>query len=173
RMELEEEGLPVSVTLIKPAAIDTPYVEHAKNYLPNEPNNPPPVYAPDTVAGAILHAAAHPERDIFVGAGGKMLSVMEKYAPRLTDLYMEKTMFRQQQKDHPTSHRLGRGDALHSAGRGLSERGNYEGHVAESSVYTQATLHPWITGAILGAAGVAVAAILRAPAKEKWDEWRE
>ena len=33
-------------------------------------------------------------------------------------------------------------------------------HVAETSVYTQATLHPWVTGAILGAAGIAVAAIL-------------
>src|SRR5689334_4699119 len=30
RLELEEEGAPVSVTLIKPAGIDTPYTEHAK-----------------------------------------------------------------------------------------------------------------------------------------------
>ena len=34
RMELEEEGAPISVTLIKPSAIDTPYRQHAKNYLP-------------------------------------------------------------------------------------------------------------------------------------------
>jgi NAD(P)-dependent dehydrogenase (short-subunit alcohol dehydrogenase family) len=32
RMELEEEGAPISVTLIKPAAIDTPFPQHAKNY---------------------------------------------------------------------------------------------------------------------------------------------
>ena len=60
RMELEDQGAPISVTLIKPAAIDTPYTEHAKNYLPNEPKNPPPVYAPETVARAILHAAVYP-----------------------------------------------------------------------------------------------------------------
>ena len=56
RMELEHDGAPISVTLIKPAAIDTPYTEHAKNYLPVEPQNPPPVYAPDVVAEAILIA---------------------------------------------------------------------------------------------------------------------
>src|SRR5690606_18688282 len=33
RMELESAGAPVSVTLIKPSSIDTPYVEHARNYL--------------------------------------------------------------------------------------------------------------------------------------------
>ena len=33
RMELEREGAPISVTLIKPSAIDTHYPEHARNYL--------------------------------------------------------------------------------------------------------------------------------------------
>ena len=31
RMELEHDRLPISVTLIKPYSIDTPYAEHAKN----------------------------------------------------------------------------------------------------------------------------------------------
>ena len=42
RMELEGEGAPVSVTLIKPGAIATPYNDHAKNYMPMEPTLPPP-----------------------------------------------------------------------------------------------------------------------------------
>ena len=50
RMELESEGAPISVSLVKPGAIDTPYTEHAKNYMPVEPKNPPPLYAPETVA---------------------------------------------------------------------------------------------------------------------------
>jgi hypothetical protein len=85
---------------------------------------------------------------------------MEQFAPRLTDKYMEKMLFKQQQSDRP-AHPNGDNDkGLHSAGRGLSERGGYEGHVAETSVYTQATLHPLLTtAAILGAASVALAAI--------------
>src|SRR5215212_693259 len=48
RMELEESGAPVSVTLIKPSAIDTPYMEHARSYLESEgTKNPPPSYDPE------------------------------------------------------------------------------------------------------------------------------
>ena len=51
RMELEEEGVPISVTLVKPASIDTPFFEKAKTYLGVEPQPVPPVYAPEVVAG--------------------------------------------------------------------------------------------------------------------------
>ena len=174
RMELEEAGYPISVTLIKPAAIDTPYKQHAKNYLPTEPENPPPVYAPETVARAILHAAAHAERDVFVGAAGKLFSVMEKVAPRLADLYMEKTMFRQQQSGRPARPRDEH--ALYAAGNGgrggtLRERGGYAGHVAETSVYTAASLHPWMTAAIIGAAGVAVVTLASAALARRERDW--
>ena len=160
RMELEEEGAPVSVTLIKPSAIDTPYKDHAKNYLPVEPQNPPPVYAPETVAEAILYSAEHPERDVFVGAGGKVLSASGNYAPRLTDKVMKAALFDVQQTERPTPE--GRKDGLHGATHDLRERGGYEGHVAESSVYTKASLHPLVAGALLLGSGLALAAWWRA-----------
>ncbi|HEX8830546.1 MAG TPA: SDR family oxidoreductase, partial [Longimicrobium sp.] len=63
RMELEKEDAPVSVTLIRPASIDTPFTEHAHNHMEGgDPEIPPPVYAPHVVAGAILHCAAKPKR---------------------------------------------------------------------------------------------------------------
>jgi short-subunit dehydrogenase len=160
RMELEEEGAPVSVTLIKPSAIDTPYKDHAKNYLPVEPQNPPPVYAPETVAEAILYSASHPERDVFVGVGGKAMSVGGKFAPRLTDKVMEAALFDVQQTERPSPG--DRTDGLYDATDDLRERGGYEGHVAESSIYTKATLHPLITGAILLGSSLALAAWWRA-----------
>ncbi|HEX8847135.1 MAG TPA: SDR family oxidoreductase [Pyrinomonadaceae bacterium] len=160
RMELEEEDAPISVTLIKPSAIDTPYKDHARNYLPVEPQNPPPVYAPETVAGAILHCAEHPERDVYVGMGGKAMSVGDKYAPRLTDKVMEAALFNIQQTDEPTPE--DRRDGLFYASEDLRERGGYDGHVAESSLYTKATLHPIITSAILLGSGLALAAWWRA-----------
>ncbi|HKR00712.1 MAG TPA: SDR family oxidoreductase [Pyrinomonadaceae bacterium] len=160
RMELEEEGAPISVTLIKPSAIDTPYKDHAKNYLPVEPQNPPPVYSPETVAEAILYSAEHPERDVYVGVGGKLLSSSGKYAPRLTDKVMEAALFDVQQTEKPKP--AGRTDGLYGASEDLRERGGYEGHVAESSLYTKATLHPLITGAVLLGSGLALAAWWRA-----------
>ena len=157
RVELEADEAMISVTLIKPSAIDTPYKHHAKNYLPHKPENPPPVYAPETVAEAILHCAANPVRDVFVGAGGKALSVAGQYAPRLTDLYMENAMIAGQQKEETAG--IGAKESLYeSHDSSLSERGGYEGHVAESSLYTSASLHPTITSAVATGAALALGA---------------
>ena len=156
RMELEAEDAPISVTLVKPAAIDTPYKDHAKNYMGVEPENPPPVYAPEAAAEAILHCAENSVRDVFVGGGGKALSVMGKYAPRLTDMYMEATMLDQQQSDRPADQNASDG-LYESQDSSLRERGGYDGHVSETSLYTKASLHPVLTGAAvaIGAAGLA------------------
>jgi len=159
RMELEEEGAPISVTLIKPSAIDTPYTKHAKNLMPVEPQNPPPVYAPETVAEAILHCAENPERDLYVGGGGAVLAQAGHHAPRLTDKLMQAAMFDVQKSDRPKP--AGRRDSLYAPTKDGDERGNYPGHVAESSIYTKAKLHPVIAGSLIAGLGFAA-----------WAGWR-
>ena len=156
RMELEDEGAPVSVTLIKPAAIDTPYTEHAKNYLPDHPKHAPPVYLPDSVAEAILHAATKPVRDLFVGGGAKFVSTMSKMAPRMTDKLVEKMIIPGTHSGEPRHSR----EALYEPGEGLHERGSYPG-MARTSVYTKASMHPMLTGAAVLGAGLLVRALLR------------
>jgi short-subunit dehydrogenase len=151
RMEVEHDGLPISVSLIKPGATDTPYAEHAKNYLANEPTVPPPVYAPEVVAETILYCAEHPVRDVFAGGGGKMLSFLGNLAPRWTDKVMEK-MFMAQQSDQPEEDR--QDNNLYGPTKGLKERGGRAPYVSESSLYTQASLHPLETAAVLAAAGL-------------------
>ena len=157
RMELEKDRLPISLTLIKPSSINTPFTWHAKNYMDEEPSLPPPVYAPEVAAQAILHCAETPQRDVFVGSGGKFISALGYYAPRLADLVMEATFFRQQKAGRPKEHH---DDALHGPTLPLQERGDYEGHVAESSVYTRASLNPLVTGALVLGAGLSLAALL-------------
>ncbi len=152
RMELEEENAPISVTLIKPSAIDTPYFHHAKNYMTVEPKPPAPVYAPEVVANAILRAAEHPVRDITIGGGGRFITAMGSAMPRLTDFYMERAMFSAQRSNVPTEGRPG--NLYDSAGDEGMERGGYQGHVMRSSVYTQAALSP---GKALLAAGLGLA----------------
>ena len=159
RLELEEERARISVTLIKPSAIDTPYTRHAKNLMTVEPQNPPPVYAPDLVAEAILHCAEHPERDLFVGGGGKVLAEAGHLAPRLTDKLIEAMMFDVQKSDRPKP--PARQDSLYAPSEDGKERGGYPGHVAESSVYTKASKHPLITGSVIAGLGLVTLAAWR------------
>ena len=69
-------------------------------------------------------------------------------------------MIKQQQSNRPAGARQENG--LYSPAGELQERGGHVGHVAESSLYTGASLHPVLTGSALVGAGLAVAAIVRA-----------
>ncbi len=158
RVELEDEEAPISVTLIKPSAINTPYPQHAKNYTDQEATLPPPVYAPEEVANAILHAAEHPQRDIIVGGGGRMMNVTQKIAPGLMDWINEKFMIDQQFTDRPASHKEG---ILHKPGQDGQIHGEHEGHVMKTSYYTRAAMHPVLTGAVAVAAAGAIALLNR------------
>jgi len=159
RIELEEQSAPVSVTLIKPGAIDTPYTQHAKNYLDEEPTHVPPVYDPELVADAILHAAENPVRDLMVGGGARLMSAMGRYTPSLSDKYMETTMVSGTKSGRPSE--TNRKDALHQPSWGGEERGNYEGMVRKTSVYTSAAIHPVLAGALGLGASLAVASLIR------------
>jgi short-subunit dehydrogenase len=158
RMELEVESAPVSVTLIKPSAIATPFARHACNYLDREPQLPAPRYAPDVVAEAILHCAERPARDLFVGGAGKAMAATRYYAPRLADKFLERTMIPSQQTDRPARHREG---GLYETSGNLKERGDYDRMTFKSSLYTKTSLRPVVTGALLAGAGVALAALIR------------
>jgi short-subunit dehydrogenase len=161
RMELEKDRAPVSVTLVKPTAIDTPFAEYAQNYLEQEPALPPPMYAPEVVAEAILHCAERPERDIYVGGPARQHALLGAIAPRLTDWLMERKYFRAQKSGRPPNRA---DDALYAPTTGLRERGRSPGRVRESSLYTRAQMHPVLTGALVLGAGLAAVAVLEAAA---------
>ena len=158
RVELAREGAPVSVTLVKPAAVDTPYPEHAGNHLGVEPTHQAPVYAPSVVVGAILAAAERPIRDVKVGGGAKLYTTLETFAPGAVDRLKEAMAFDGQRTSRPA-----RDDATLYAprpGAGGRERGEYAGHVMQSSAFTAAALNPF--AAVLGAAALGVGVALAA-----------
>ena len=113
RLEIEElDGAPVSITLIQPTATDTPFPQHARNYMAQEPKLPSPMIDPYDVAEAILEAATEPKREVKVGAVAKLNTAMAKYAPRLGDK-MAAMQAGRQQYDEPPRNPEG---ALHMAG---------------------------------------------------------
>jgi NAD(P)-dependent dehydrogenase (short-subunit alcohol dehydrogenase family) len=161
RMELEHEGLPISVSLVHPGRIDTPYNEHAGNYMPMQPVHRGMIYPPEAVADAILWCASHPKRDMYVGSQAKAGALFGTLAPRLSDKIMERIMnSSQQSRDRVWSGSRSR--ALFEPGYGGQARGTHEPAMLRGqSYYAEATKRPFATAAILAAAGVLVRSALR------------
>lgn len=101
RVELMEAGdESVSVTLIQPTAVDTPFPQHARNYMAEEPKLPSPQIDPEDVAKAILKAAQEPERDVKVGGTAVFKTAVAKFAPGLGDKLSTRVV-EQQKADEP------------------------------------------------------------------------
>jgi hypothetical protein len=95
------------------------------------------------------------------------MALLGGLAPRLTDKLME-TMFAMQTSDRPEDDRTD--NSLYAPTTGLKERGGRSAYVAESSLYTQASLHPILTGAALAATGLTLASWLY---RRPWGEQQE
>jgi short-subunit dehydrogenase len=160
RMELEHDDARVSVTLIKPSAIDTPYVEHARNYL-DSPGValPPPVYDPHVVARAILFACENRRRDLVVGFGGWAMALMGRFFPRLTDYGMEATMEPFQKSDDPG--RRERRDNLYGPREDGAEHSSRPVSSRKTSLLLEAQMHPVAAFAAMAGLGLAAAWLLR------------
>jgi NAD(P)-dependent dehydrogenase (short-subunit alcohol dehydrogenase family) len=156
RLEIEEKGAPVSVTLIKPGSIDTPFPHHARNYMEHEPKLPPPVYAPSEVANAILEAAVSPHREIFVGGSARVMSTVSRLAPRLFEWAGARQSGAQLSGERPRNP----AGALHGPASDGHESGNHPGHVIQSSLYTRSVLNPVASGLAMGLAGLAMLSVL-------------
>jgi NAD(P)-dependent dehydrogenase (short-subunit alcohol dehydrogenase family) len=135
RMELAQEGSPIAVTTILPAAIDTPFFEHSRSKLGSMPKPPPPLYAPELVAEAIVRAAEHPTREVPVGGAAVGFYLGQRVSPALTDALMS---IRRLGKETMRSDRPDNGrDNVDAPMEGLGQvHGNYPGHILRHSVIT-------------------------------------
>lgn len=152
RRELMAENAPISVSLVMPGAIDTPYTLHGRSHI-GEPVHTPPVYSAEVAAQTVLKCAVKPIREIGVGSSAYLFPFMDKYFPKLQDMVMSKFyMEKSQQLLGGPSHRE-KGDRGSLFAPPMDEgntEGNYPGHVMRSSVATKiATISPWIKRAIL------------------------
>ncbi|WP_241834913.1 SDR family oxidoreductase [Pseudofrankia asymbiotica] len=85
RVELAQEGAPIAVTTVLPPSIDTPFFAHARSRIGGRPKPPPPVYAPEIVADAILRVAVRPSREVLVTGSAVAASIAARVSPALTD----------------------------------------------------------------------------------------
>ena len=159
RMELDRDGAGISVTLIKPGSIATPYPEHARNYMDAPPRLPPMLYDPALVADAVLFACETPRRQIYVGGSGFLISLMGRIAPRTTDMVMEAVGIEAQQKPGDAGD-PGKRDNLYEPKRDGSVHGEQEAFVRRTSLFLAAQTQPHMVPFLAGLAGARAAATL-------------
>jgi short-subunit dehydrogenase len=104
RVEVEYvDEAPVAVTLIQPTAVDTPFDEHARNYLDKEAKLPSNQIDPEEVADAILKAAVKPTRDVRVGGMSKLNTFVARNLPGVADRMTAKQV-EDLKRDEPPRH---------------------------------------------------------------------
>jgi short-subunit dehydrogenase len=101
RAELLHDKSGVHLTMVQMPALNTPQFEQVLSKLPNRPQPVPPIYQPEVAARAIVWAATHRRREIWVGGSTVATVLANMVAPGLLDHYLGKTGYKSQQTDRP------------------------------------------------------------------------
>ena len=153
RMELIREKAPVTLSLVKPAAVDTPYNIHARNLTGQAVHNPQPVYATHVVADTILYCASHPIREITVGGGGRLIASFYSALPGLAEPLFARFAPKLMRDRHSAYQPYD--DGLYDPTEdGLEEEVHYP-MVRHFSALAEVRKHPGITGGVVAAFALA------------------
>ncbi len=155
RVELAHENIPVSVTEILPAAINTPIYEKGRNKMPFKMRPVPPIYHPQIVTDAILYAAENPVRDLIAGGAGLGVVYAQRFSPKAADFFSETIGFVGQksgEKDSPEQFE----DNLFEPISGYDTvEGNFSDEQFMSDPYTTLVTSPRLKNSLLvGAVGI-------------------
>jgi short-subunit dehydrogenase len=97
RAELISNGSHVKVTLVQLPGLNTPQFNWVRTRLNRHPQPVPPIYQPELAARAIVHAAEHPRRELWVGGSTVYTILGEKFASGVMDRYLGRTNEKAQQ----------------------------------------------------------------------------
>jgi NAD(P)-dependent dehydrogenase (short-subunit alcohol dehydrogenase family) len=103
RTELMHEKSNIKTCMVQLPAMNTTQFGWVLSRLPNKPRPMGKVYAPEVAAEAILYAAAHNRREIFVGYPTYKAIYGNKIAAWYADSVLAKTGIKGQQTDEPES----------------------------------------------------------------------
>jgi len=101
RCELLHQRSHVRITMVQLPALNTPQFETVLSRLPQKVRPVPPVYQPEVAARAIVWAARHHRREIWVGASTTATIAANSLAPGLLDRYLGRTGVQAQQTGEP------------------------------------------------------------------------
>jgi NAD(P)-dependent dehydrogenase (short-subunit alcohol dehydrogenase family) len=153
RCELLHEGSDVRVTMVQLPALNTPHFSVVGTRLPRHPKPVPPIFQPELAARAVVFAAEHPRREIWVAGSTVRALLGNKIVPGLLDRYLGRFGYDAQQTDEPVD--PDRRDNL--AGPLPGDRGAhgiFDGEAHARSVQFLALAHRGLLGTGAAAAGL-------------------
>ncbi len=103
RTELMHEGSGVKVTMVQLPGLNTTQFTWVRTTLDKEPRPVPPVYQPEVAADAILFAADHPRRELWVGGNVPLVIRGGQLLPGVADRYLARTNVDAQRTENPVS----------------------------------------------------------------------
>lgn len=101
RTELLHDKSKVEICMVQLPAMNTTQFKFVKSRLPNEPRPMGKIYQPEVAAQAIVYAAQHPRREIWVGSPTVYAILGNKIAPWFADWVLSRNGYRGQQTDQP------------------------------------------------------------------------
>ena len=103
RSELINEGSKVTISMVQLPALNTTQFGWVKSCLPNNPRPMGKIFQPEVAARAIVYAASHNRREVFVGSPTFKAIIGNKIFPEFADRQLAKGGIKGQQTDVPVS----------------------------------------------------------------------
>jgi len=121
RSELIHDGSKVHITVVQLPAMNTPQFSWCRTRLQRHPQPVPPIFQPEVAARAVVWAATHKRRGVYVGWPTVKAIYGQEIAPSYGDRYLAEHGYDAQQTSEPIS--PGRPDNLFQP-----VPGNYAAH---------------------------------------------
>jgi NAD(P)-dependent dehydrogenase (short-subunit alcohol dehydrogenase family) len=163
RTELLHDRSRVRVTMVQMPALNTPQFRWVKSRLPHKAQPVPPIFQPEVAAEAILYAAEHTPRELYVGWPTVKAIIGNKIAPWYADRVLARSGYASQQTDEQA-------DPLRpnnlwepvDAREDHGAHGVFDSRAREWSAQLWARTHlSWLAAAGLGVSAALGAAIFR------------
>jgi NAD(P)-dependent dehydrogenase (short-subunit alcohol dehydrogenase family)/uncharacterized protein YndB with AHSA1/START domain len=85
RIELADAGSPVTVSLVNPGAVDTPFWENLESHTGLLPPIPPDAYSTETIAEAVISVVRRPREETTVGGFAEVQVALFEHLRRPTN----------------------------------------------------------------------------------------
>ncbi|CAA9483869.1 MAG: 3-oxoacyl-[acyl-carrier protein] reductase [uncultured Solirubrobacteraceae bacterium] len=157
RCELMHEKSSVRVTMVQLPGLNTPQFTSVRTTLRRQPRPVAPIFQPEVAAEAIVFAADHKRREVWVGGNTVAIILANRVVPWAADLFLAKTNIEGQQT--PTPIDPGRPDYLYEPLPGdPGAHGIFDDEAKPRSTQLALTRHRGAVTAAVGSVAAAVAA---------------